>query len=227
MKSFFNLFIKNKYKFALLQNIFRIFLTKQSDGVYSIIQGGVYMLVMFRFKNYGPFKEETVLDMRAVKSYKEHPYNLITKCESIDSLLKVVAIYGANASGKTNFVDAYYIFATIVQNSFQENNKEDSEPVLSRCFFPFMLDENGNEPIEFEAVYQCDDYEYKYGFVYNEEQIEYEWLYRISLKSKRQSRILERSANDIVLGASIKKLAKNISEIDSDVLALSFLAVLD
>ena len=186
------------------------------------------MLVMFRFKNYGPFRDEAVLDMRAIKSYKEHPYNLITKCTSIDPLLKVVAIYGANASGKTNFVDAYFTFASIVRYSFQKNNKDDgTDPVLSQYFFPFLLDNNDKEPIEFEAVYQYADYEYKYGFVYNEEQIEYEWLYRTSLKSKRQSRILERSADSMVLGASIKNACeKYISDIDSDVLALSFFSSL-
>ena len=54
------------------------------------------MLVMFRFKNYGPFKDEVVFDMRPVKAYKEHPYNLITENKD-NSLLKVAAIYGANA----------------------------------------------------------------------------------------------------------------------------------
>ena len=74
-------------------------LTKHAKVVYNTDIGGAIMLVMFKFKNYGPFKEETTFDMRAIKSYKEHPYNLITECDDCN-LLKVVAIYGANASGK-------------------------------------------------------------------------------------------------------------------------------
>ena len=71
------------------------------------------MLVMFKFRNYGPFKEETVLDMRAVASYKEHPYNLIAEHDG-SALVKVASIYGANASGKSNFVDAYRYFRGIL-----------------------------------------------------------------------------------------------------------------
>lgn len=186
------------------------------------------MLVMFRFKNYGPFKEEATIDMRAIKTYKEHPYNLITQCESLDSLLKVIAIYGANASGKSNFVDAYYAFGSIVRKSFQENNKEDSDSVLTKYFFPFSLDEDClDSSTEYEAIYQRGDYEYRYGFVFNSKQIEYEWLYRVSLKSRRQSCIFERTLDKIELGPSVKKACeKYLVNIDSDVLALSFFSSL-
>ena len=68
---------------------------------------------MFKFRNYGPFKDEAVLDMRAVASYKEHPYNLIGENDG-NALLKVVSIYGANASGKSNFVA--YSFAHTVSH---------------------------------------------------------------------------------------------------------------
>ena len=84
------------------------------------------MLVLFRFKNFGPFREEAILDMRAVKAYKEHPYNLISETEEND-FLKVVSIYGANASGKSNFIDAYSTFQRIARFSFQENNKDTKE----------------------------------------------------------------------------------------------------
>lgn len=185
------------------------------------------MLVMFRFKNYGPFKDEAVLDMRAIKSYKEHPYNLITEC-NCDSLLKVAAIYGANASGKSNFVDAYRTFSALVLKSFQSNNKKDSESVLAEGYYPFLFDDDSSEDnVEFEAIYHFDNNEYRYGFIFNEERIEYEWLYRTSLTTNRQSRILERTAEKIELGASVKKACeKYIPNIDSDVLALSFFSSL-
>lgn len=185
------------------------------------------MLVMFKFKNYGSFKDEVVFDMRAIKSYKEHPYNLIPEGDG-NSLLKVVAIYGANASGKSNFVDAYLCFLSIVQGSFQRKNKENSKSVLSQHYFPFLFDEKSCESdTEFEAVYHIDGNEYRYGFIYNKNQIEYEWLYRKSIVTNRQSCILERSLNSFKLGASVKKACeKYISDIDSDVLALSFFSSL-
>lgn len=185
------------------------------------------MLVMFRYKNYGPFKDETVLDMRAIKSYKEHPYNLISTSNN-NSLLKVVAIYGANASGKSNFIDAYQSFVSVVLRSFQKKNKDTEESVLSDNYFPFYFDSSSSEAnTEFEAVYHMDGYEYKYGFTYNDRTIEYEWLYRKSLSTNRQSRILERSPDKIELGASVKKACeKYVSDIDADVLALSFFSSL-
>lgn len=185
------------------------------------------MLVMFKFKNYGPFKDETILDMRAIKSYKEHPYNLATASAG-DSLLKVVAIYGGNASGKSNFVDAYHSFLNIVLHSFQNKKKDDSDSVLSENYYPFYFDDDSSEAsTEFEAVYHFDGYEYKYGFIFNENAIEYEWLYRKSLATNRTSRILERSPNKIDLGSTVKKACKKyVANIDSDVLALSFFSSL-
>lgn len=192
-----------------------------------VTKGGILMLVMFRFKNYGPFKEETVFDMRAIKSYKEHPYNLINENDN-EALLKVVAIYGANASGKSNFIDAYRTYLDLVRCSFQRNDKEDSDPVLESHYYPFLLDLNSfDQDTEFEAVYHLDEYEYRYGFIYNTTCIEYEWLYRTSLTTKRQSKIFERSRNKIKLGSSVKKTCeKYLNDIDSDVLALSFFSSL-
>lgn len=185
------------------------------------------MLVLFRFKNYGPFKDEAVFDMRAVRAYKEHPYNLI-HIDGEDSLLKVVAIYGANASGKSNFVDAYYYFRRIVRDSFSNNDKEDSESVLAKYYYPFFFDDESCEcDTEFEAVYIFDECEYKYGFVYNNNRIKYEWLYKKSLATNRQSCVFERTSEKITLGYSVKKTCeKYVSDIDSSVLVLSFFSSL-
>lgn len=182
---------------------------------------------MFSFKNYGSFKDKVVLDMRAIKSYKEHPYNLISG-DYGNSLLKVVAIYGANASGKSNFVEAYLCFLSIVLDSFQRKDKENSKPILSQRYFPFLFDDESCESdTEFESVYHIDGNEYKYGFIYNSNHIKYEWLYKKSIATNRQSCILERSPDSFKLGASVKKTCeKYISDIDSDVLALSFFSSL-
>ena len=90
------------------------------------------MLVMFRFKNYGPFKDEAVFDMRAVKAYKEHPYNLIDR-DGETPLLKVASIYGANASGKSNLVAAYKDFSHILHESFYGKTKERFASTISKA----------------------------------------------------------------------------------------------
>ena len=62
------------------------------------------MLIRFSFKNFKSFKDENCLDMEAT-SLKEHEYNLIETDNG--NFLKVAAIYGANASGKTNVLQAF------------------------------------------------------------------------------------------------------------------------
>ena len=59
------------------------------------------MLVQFMFKNVLSFREETILDMTAINAYKEHECNLIDTGTK-EKYVKVAAIYGANASGKSN-----------------------------------------------------------------------------------------------------------------------------
>lgn len=185
------------------------------------------MLVMFKFRNYGPFKDEAILDMRAINAYKEHPDNLIEDNVG-NALLKVVSIYGANASGKSNFIEAYGYFRKIVRDSFRKNNKDQDESVLDRLFYPFIFDDDSYKTdAEFEATYHLGDNEYRYGFIYTPECVKYEWLYKRALSTGRQSRIIERSPSGIELGSSVKKSCeKYLKDIDSDVLVLSFLSSL-
>ena len=66
------------------------------------------MLVMFKVKNFMSFRDEAILDLRAT-SYVQHPSHLLHVNEKYN-LLKTVALYGANASGKSNFISAMYFF---------------------------------------------------------------------------------------------------------------------
>ena len=185
------------------------------------------MLVQFKFRNFGSFKDEAVFDMRAIKAYKEHPYNLINEPEKTP-LLKVAAIYGANASGKSNFVEAYSYFLDIVRNSFSKKEKSEKGTVLSTNYKSFLFDdETMDSDTEFEAVYNDNGYEFRYGFIYNANRIQYEWLYRRSIETGRQISIIERSPDSFTLGASVRRTCeKYVSAIDEDVSALSFFSSL-
>lgn len=145
------------------------------------------MLVQFMLKNVLSFKDETILDMTAINAYKEHPMNLI-ECDNKEKILKVAAIYGANASGKSNLHLGMRYFQEIVAKSFN-NVKDGEETVIARYFCPFSFDEN-EENSEFEMIQIRNGFEYKYGFEYNAECIVTEWLYRKSLKTNRTMTIL-------------------------------------
>src|SRR5699024_961665 len=88
------------------------------------------MLIRFSFKNFKSFKNENVLDMEAT-SIKEHEYNVVKK-DNIN-LLKVAAIYGANASGKTNVLQAfdYMKNRVLISDDSKKNSNIDDDNVYT------------------------------------------------------------------------------------------------
>ena len=87
------------------------------------------MLVQFMLKNVLSFKEETRLDLTAINAYKEHRENLID-IGMKEKFVKVAAIYGANASGKSNLHLAMYYFQRIVAESM--NNVDENHQTAIR-----------------------------------------------------------------------------------------------
>lgn len=176
------------------------------------------MLVQFSFKNFLSFKEENTIDMTAINAYKEHEYNLIDLKK--EKFLRVAAIYGANASGKSNFILAYDSFRSIVIKS-SNNVANDEENIIESKYCPFGFDE---ENIEYQIISIIDDNEYKYGFEFNEEKIASEWLYKKDLKTNRTITIFEREGNEkIKFGASVRKECEVFGEqVMPETLVLSF-----
>ncbi len=178
------------------------------------------MIVQFSMKNVLSFKDEVVLDMRSIPAYKEHSYNLM-ELPSEDKLLRVAAIYGANASGKSNLCRGMWMFQNIVMRSM--NAVENTEnKILERFYRPFAFeDEPGNS--EYQIVLSDDEAEYKYGFEFNSKQIVSEWLYRRDYAVNRVSTILERDHQSITMGASVRRECDKYKEqIPEDALVLTF-----
>lgn len=185
-----------------------------------------FMLVQFTVKNFMSFKNENILDWSAVNAYKEHSDNLIFVSNK-EKFLKVMSIYGANASGKSNILMAFRFFRKIIRDSFSNANNEsfeeiNSNSILKKYYQPYAFCKE-KEDTEFELIFIIGDKEYQYGYCYNDQCINYEWLYQTSLETNRKKIIFERSSDNIELGSSIKKeCQKYINEIDNDVLVLSF-----
>ena len=145
------------------------------------------MLIRFSFKNFKSFKNENCLDMEAT-SLQEHEYN-VTKIDN-DEYLKVSAIYGANASGKTNVLQAfdYMKKRILVSDDSKKNSPIDEENVYS-----FMIN---NDPIALEVeILAKNNKIYKYGFEVLKDTIISEWLFE-----KRVNKfysIFERENNNV------------------------------
>lgn len=178
------------------------------------------MLVQFTLKNFLSFKERTTLDFAAINAYKEHQYHLIDNGTK-EKLIRVTAIYGANASGKSNLACGMYSFQRIVAESM--NNVSDHESsTISKCYMPFAFD-NEDRNTEFEIVELLGEYEYRYGFEYNADYIVSEWMYRKSISTNRTSTILERNEEKIAFGPLARKFCDIYREqIPAETLALSF-----
>ena len=121
-------------------------------------------------------------------SLKEHEYN-VAKTEN-GEYLKVSAIYGANASGKTNVLQAfdYMKKRILVSDDSKKNSPIDEENIYS-----FMIN---NAPIALEVeILAKNNKIYKYGFEVLKDTIISEWLFE-----KRVNKfyaIFERENNNV------------------------------
>ena len=160
------------------------------------------MVIRFSFKNFKSFKNENCWDMEAT-SLKEHEYN-VAKINN-GEYLKVSAIYGANASGKTNVLQAfdYMKKRILVSDDSKKNSPIDEENVYS-----FMIN---NDPIALEVeILAKNNKIYKYGFEVLKDKIISEWLFE-----KRVNKfyaIFERENNNVSMKPNKISELVNIDE---------------
>lgn len=128
------------------------------------------MLVEFSVGNYLSFKTKTTLSLTAT-SIKEHfDSNVVSTKRS--SLLKRGVIYGANASGKSNFIRAMSTMRRLVLHSFKQSSTDELDII------PFLLStETDKCPTFFEAVFIINGIRYRYGFEVDDKQVHAEWLF--------------------------------------------------
>ena len=80
------------------------------------------MLIQFSFKNFKSFREEATLDLSATKM-TEFSERVVTI--GSEKILPAAAIYGANASGKSNIYSAFEYMAEYVVDSFKYGDEEE------------------------------------------------------------------------------------------------------
>lgn len=192
------------------------------------------MLLQFRFSNFRSFKDETVLDMRASGSneYCDH-----IRFEGVDKVLPVTAIYGANASGKSNVFRALSDMAFYVLISFafddQINPEKNNLPwKMFQSHFPFephffQKEKNVSYEVYFTMPYKEKVQYFKYGFSLDAEGIAEEWLgkaFKTDVEKSHPYKMLfeRKRGEEIFLASSIEKYRKNIElSLQKKVLLLS------
>jgi hypothetical protein len=143
------------------------------------------MLVEFSIKNFMSIKDEMTFSMVAGTG-DENIENIIKNEKTGEEYLKSTAIYGANASGKTNFMRALTAAILMVRRS---NLRNINEPLIEMK--PFKFDSKTiKEPCEFKFVFIKNNIKYIYGFSADINRIYTEYLYQYL--SAKPSLIFER-----------------------------------
>lgn len=192
------------------------------------------MLLQFRFSNFRSFKDETVLDMRASGSneYSDH-----VRFEGVDKVLPVAAIYGANASGKSNVFKALsdMVFYVLISFAFDDqiNPEKNSLPwKMFQSHFPFephffQKEKNVSYEVYFTMPYKAKVQYFKYGFSLDTEGITEEWLgkaFKTDIEKGYPYKMLfeRKRGEELSLASSIEKYRKNIDlSLQKKVLLLS------
>lgn len=167
------------------------------------------MLLRFKIKNFLSFYEETVFDMFPNPKRISFPNHVYSDLEV--PLLKQAAIYGANGSGKSNFMEAIKLLQRIVVD------KDTLKKIpINLNKFRLAGDENP-DPISFSIEFLCEKVYFIYNIEFDEDKISNEELYISGLGLKdneliyrrEESRLISKSANNAQIIKATNVLLEN------------------
>ncbi|WP_286824767.1 ATP-binding protein [Microcystis sp. LSC13-02] len=159
------------------------------------------MLIEFSVGNYRSFKDVVTLSMVAADEATgndELDKNNVFKVNQNFSLLKSAAIYGANASGKSNLILALYFMQSFVINSskLQITDKINLEKFR-------LSSETEDKPSFFKIVFHLDNKIYEYSFEVTQERVISEGL--SCTPKTRKTNIFSREKDIIKYSKSLLK----------------------
>jgi len=142
------------------------------------------MLRSFRVANHKSIRDEQELQ-------------LMPAYDKARPVVPVSAIFGANASGKSNLIDALAWMQRAVRTSFAAWEAGSGVPRA-----PFRLDPTAREePSSYVIDVVLDDVQHVYGFAVDDARITEEWFYAYPERRKRV--IFERELDDVSFGSTV------------------------
>jgi hypothetical protein len=133
------------------------------------------MLLRFMFKNFGSFRDAAELSFVATRVKDDDVHATLPPKGPFAKfgVLPVLALYGANASGKSTALDALKLMVHCVLRSHTELKPTDKIPHK-----PFKLDlQSSAQPTHLECELLIDGVRYQYGFLVTKDRFEEEWLH--------------------------------------------------
>lgn len=159
------------------------------------------MLIEFTIGNYRSFHHPVTLSMLAT-SLQDDPKldeNNISQIGKL-ALLRSSAIYGPNASGKSNLVRAMMFLRNLVLTS--ATRLQAGEKIGVEFFSLNTASRKG--PAYFQIIFLHEGKRYRYGFELDNERIHTEWLYHTV---QRETRLFVREGDDFDVSTSFKREA--------------------
>ena len=165
------------------------------------------MLVKFSVSNFLSIDDKQTLNLVASNSDKTSLKRHFKEFGDYKlNVLRTAAIFGPNASGKTNILKAIKFMKDFISNS--SNNAPDA----STYAMPFKFSKTNNTISSFEAEFILKEIMYTYGFEIDDKRVYKEWLYYYPKKYKRV--IFERDENlpeKYKFGSDLKGSPKTVS----------------
>ncbi|MCI9541058.1 MAG: ATP-binding protein [Lachnospiraceae bacterium] len=160
------------------------------------------MLIQFNFKNFKSFRDEATLDLSAAKM-TEFADRIVL--EGNDKILPIAAIYGANASGKSNIYNAFAYMADYVIESFKYGDEEEKFEEYRPT--PFLFDSVSKDAeSSFEVYFTIPgdkaEKTYNYGFCVDKHGVTEEWLNAKAKTARKYTSIFYRSTEEDTLDLS-------------------------
>ena len=157
------------------------------------------MLIRFAVENYNSFKERQIFSMVAGKQTR-HPSHCVTV--NGKRLLKSSFFFGANASGKSNFVRALDFMRRVTLIGVKAIRYNDRF---------FRIDSKYKEkPGIFQIDFIVENIVFSYGFAINYLTREFctEWLYRLDSSGKETCIFDRKQGETIITGLQLNKISK-------------------
>ena len=153
------------------------------------------MLVEFSVANHLSVRDSVTLSLLASSKVSEYRAQNVIELDR-NPLLRTAAIYGANASGKSNVLQSLVWMRWFVINSQKETQA--GEPIMIQ---PFKLDvDYAAKPSHFEAVFFIDGVRYRYGFEVSAKMVVKEWLFRAVKKAETELFVRMGDSIDVARG---------------------------
>ncbi|RUL88661.1 AAA family ATPase [Tautonia sociabilis] len=164
------------------------------------------MLIEFRVENYRSIRDEQILTMEVGRSGSKEDPRAREVAGYQRKLLPVAALYGANASGKSNVLFALASMRDAVLLSLRHWSPDEGIPQD-----PFAWGKKREEPTSFEIEIVLNGTRFRYGFRFNDRVFLGEWLF--AWPNGKKQIWFRREGDSFSFGDNLKGENKVIEEV--------------